>query len=63
MWTIFEVSIEFVTVSLVFYVLFFWTQGMQDLGSPTRDLTVPSALEGEILTTGPPGSPLIAIFG
>ena len=63
MWTIFEVSIEFVTVSLVFYVLVFWTQGMQDLGSPTGDLTVPSALEGEILTTGPPGSPLITIFG
>ena len=39
MWTIFEVSIEFVTVLLLFYVLVFWTQGMQDLSSPTRDLT------------------------
>ena len=27
MWTILKVFIEFVTVSLLFYVLFFWLQG------------------------------------
>ena len=39
MWTIFKVFIEFVTVSLLFYVLFFWPQAMWDLRSPTRDQT------------------------
>ena len=28
MWTIFKVFIEFVTILLLFYVLFFWPQGM-----------------------------------
>ena len=34
MWTIFEVFIEFVTILLLFYVLFFWLRGMWDLSSP-----------------------------
>ena len=37
MWTIFKVFIEFVTILLLFYVLFFWLQGMGDLSSPARD--------------------------
>ena len=39
MWTIFKVFIEFVTILLLFYVLVFWSQGMWDLSSPTRDRT------------------------
>ena len=40
MWTIFKVFIEFVTISLLFYVLDFWPWGMWDLSSLTRDLTL-----------------------
>ena len=42
----------------VFYVLAFWLWGTWDLSSPTRDPAVPPALEGEILTTRPPGMSL-----
>ena len=54
MWTIFKVFIEFVTILLLFYVLVFWPQGMWDLPGPGIEPT-PPALEGEVLTTGPPG--------
>ena len=38
----FKVFIEFVKILLLcFYVLVFWSQGMWDLCSPTRDQTVP----------------------
>ena len=33
----FKVFIEFVTMLLLFYILFSWLQGMWDLSSPTRD--------------------------
>jgi len=39
MWTIFTIFIEFVTILLLFYVLVFWSRGMWDLSSPTRDRT------------------------
>ena len=39
MWTIFKVFIEFVTILLLFYALFFWPWGMWDPSSPTRDWT------------------------
>ena len=39
MWTIFKVFIEFVIVMLLFYVLIFWQQGVQDLSSLTRNQT------------------------
>ena len=40
MWTIFKVFIEFITILLLFfYVLVFWTRGMWDLSSLTRDQT------------------------
>ena len=49
MWTIFKVSIEFVTVLLLFNVLDFWPGGMWDPSSLTRDRTcTPPALEGEV---------------
>ena len=35
--TIFKAFIEFVTGLLLFYVLFFWLQGMWDLSPPTGD--------------------------
>ena len=58
MWIIFKVFIEFVTMLLLFRVLLFWPQGMWDFSSPTRNQPTSSALEGEVLTTGPPGKPL-----
>ena len=39
MWTIFKVSIKFVTILFLFYVLVFWSWGIWDLSSPTRDWT------------------------
>ena len=58
MCTIFKGFIEFVTILLLFYVLSFWPPGMQNLSSPIRN----SALEGEVLTTEPPGKALQASF-
>ena len=56
MWPISKVSSEFAATSLLLYVFIFWPQVVQDLGSPTKDQTpAPSALEGEVLSTGPPG--------
>ena len=55
MWTIFKVFIEFVTILLLFYVLVFWPQGMWDLSSRPGIEPASPALEGEVLTTGPPG--------
>ena len=56
MWTIFEVFIEFVTILFLFYVLFFWLGDMWDFSSPTRDEPTSPALEGDVLTTGQPGT-------
>ena len=39
MWTIFKVFIEFVRISLLFYVLVFWLWGMWDFSVLTRDRT------------------------
>ena len=39
MWTIYEVFIQFVTILLLFCVLFFWPWGLWVLGSLTRDWT------------------------
>ena len=39
MWTIFKVLVEFVTISLPFYVLVFWPRGTWDLNSLSRDRT------------------------
>ena len=37
MWTMFKVFIECVTILLLFFVLVFWPQGIEDLSSPRRD--------------------------
>ena len=56
MWAIFKVFIKFVTILLLFYV--FWFFGHEAYGilapRPGNEPT-PPALEGEVLTTGPPG--------
>ena len=48
MWTVFKVFIEFVTILLLFYVL--WDLSYRPWFEPAHP-----ALEGEVLTTGPPG--------
>jgi len=47
MWTIFKVFIEFVTVLILFYVLVFLAMRLPE--------PAPSALGGQVLTTGSPG--------
>ena len=39
MWTILMVFTEFVTILLLFYVLVFWSRGMWDVSSLTKDQT------------------------
>ena len=59
---------EFVTILLLFYVLVFWPRGMWNFSEACGILArrgilapqpgiepTPPALEGEVLTTGPPG--------
>ena len=58
--TIFKVFIEFVTMLLLFYVLFLWPPGMWDLSFPTEGRTHTLTLEGEVPATGPPGKSLKA---
>ena len=56
MWTIFKVFIEFVTTLLLFFM--FWFFGPEACGilvSPTGIEPVSSVLQGEVLTTEPPG--------
>jgi len=55
MWTTFKVFIEFVIILHLLHVLVFRPQGLWDLSSPIRDQTHIPSLEGEVLTTGPPG--------
>ena len=58
MWTIFKVFIEFVTILLLFYVLVYGPQACGILTpQPGIELSLP-ALEGRVLTTGPPGKSL-----
>ena len=53
-WTIFKVFIEFVTILLLFYVLFlFGHEAWGILAPPPGIEPIPLALEGEVLTTGP----------
>ena len=52
--TILKVFIEFVTILLLLF-FFFWPWGMWDLSFPTGIEPTFPALEGKVLTTGPPG--------
>ena len=49
-------------ILVLFSALVFWPQGMWDLSSPAGIEPVPPALEGEVLTTGPPGKPRVLLF-
>ena len=63
MWTVSKIFIDFVTILLLFKVcLGFFTRGVWDLGSLTRDGTAFQALEGTVLTTGPPGKSLFSFL-
>ena len=59
MWTIFKAFIEICYGIASVCFGFFGYRGMQDFSFPTRDQTTPSALEGEVLTTGLLGSPTL----
>ena len=65
MWTIFKVFIELVTTLLLLYVLIFlWWGGALEacgiLAPPPGIKPAPHTLEGEVLTTEPPGkSPVL----
>ena len=48
----FQVSIELVTILLLFYVLVFWGEACGILAPQPRIEPAPLALEGEVLTTG-----------
>ena len=55
-WTIFKVFTEFVTLSLLFYVFWFFGHEACGILVPQPEIEpAPPALEGEVLTTGPPG--------
>ena len=59
MWTIFfKVFIEFVTILLLFYVLVFDREACGILAPRSGIEPAPPALEGKVLTTGPPGKSL-----
>ena len=60
----FQVFIEFVTILLLFHVLVSWPRGMWDSSSQTKVWTCTLALEGKVLTTGPPRkSPYSTFWG
>ena len=58
LWAILKVFTEFVIILLLFYVLFFGLKACGTLARRPRILSAPHALEGEVLTTGPPGKSL-----
>ena len=56
MWTIFKVFIKLVTTLLLFFIFWFFRhQACENLAPWSGIKPAPSALEGEVLTTGPPG--------
>ena len=52
---IFKVFTDFITTLFLFCVLIFWPRGMWDPSSLTGAWTHTPWLEGDVLTTGPPG--------
>ena len=57
-----KVFIEFVIILFLFYVLVFWLRGMWILATQPGIESAPLALEGEVLTTWPPGKSLYEGF-
>ena len=64
MWAILKVCIEFVTVLLPGFFLswFFDLEACRILAPRPGFEPTPLALEGEVLTTEPPGKPLLLLF-
>ena len=62
MWTIFKVFIEAITILFLFYVLVFGLEACGILAPQPGIEPTPPALEGKVLTTGPPGKSLNPIF-
>ena len=66
MWTLFKVVIEFITILLLLFFFFFFNVLaflVLILAPQPGIILTPLALEGEILTTGPPGeSPKVAFY-
>ena len=61
MWAIFKALIEFVTISLLFYVLVFGLEACEILVPQPGIQPAPPALEGKVLATGSPGKALEAV--
>ena len=57
MCTIFKVFLKFVKVLFLFYVLVFGHEAYEIPVPRLGIKSTPSALEGEVSTTGPPGKP------
>ena len=57
----FKIFIEFVTVLLLSYALFFGQEACSILTPQPGTEPAPPALEGEFLTTAPPGSPMFGL--
>ena len=53
---------HFKSLNLLHYVFVFQPQGMWDLDPQSGIKPAPLALEGEILTTGPPGKSYMTLF-
>lgn len=63
MCTILKVFTEFVTIPLLFYVLFFFGREVCGILAPQPGMEpVLSALEGNVLTSGLPGKSLSGLF-
>ena len=62
MWTIFKVFVEFVTILHLFYVLDFGLKASEILHPQPGIEPTPPVLEGEVLTTEPPGKSLDFFF-
>ena len=59
MLTIFKLFTELVTILLLFYVLFYFVPELCGILVPRPGIeSSPPALEGKVLTTGPPGKSL-----
>ena len=62
MWTIFKVFIEFATILLLFFILFFGCEACGILAPQPGMEPAPPALEGKVLTTGPPAKSPASCF-
>ena len=62
MWIILKGFIEYVTILLSFYVWFLAMRHVCILAPQPGIKLSPPALEGEVLNTGPPGSPVEKAF-